>query len=178
MKQAFAFVSYGMGGAALDPAGGEVALVAKIKALGVDVGASPYLYTDTQTIADAILATPAGSVIILGGDSLGANNAPFIATSIRTKRGIDYLFGFQPSLWGLHSTVPKSVVECLCIYNPNWLETFGLGDYPWPLEAGNTRTKPAGGRDSIYIPNRDSHPGDNDVAMQDIIVADIKGIIA
>ena len=131
MKQAFAFVSYGMGGAALDPAGGEVALVAKIKALGVDVGASPYLYTDTQTIADAILATPAGSVIILGGDSLGANNAPFIATSIRTKRGIDYLFGFQPSLWGLHSTVPKSVVECLCIYNSNWLETFGLGDYPW-----------------------------------------------
>ena len=168
---AFAFVSYGMGGAPLDPNGGEVTLVQKIKALGVNVGASPYLYSDVQMICSAILATPAGSVIIIGGDSLGANNAPYIATAIRALRGVDYLFGFQPSVWGYHSTVPRSVVQALCIYNPNWFETIGLGDYPWPLEAGNTRTK------LRYITNSDTHPGDSDVAMQDEIIADIKKII-
>ncbi len=169
--RAFAFVSYGMGGAALDPAGGEVVLVAKIKALGVDVGQSPYLYSDVQLISNAILATPEGSIIIVGGDSLGANNAPYIATSIRARRGVDYLFGFQPSVWGYHSTVPASVVEALCIYNPTWIETFGLGDYAWPLEGGNHRTK------IRYIQNSDPHPGDSDPAMQAVIVADIKRII-
>jgi hypothetical protein len=169
---AYAFVSYGMGGSSLDPNGGEVVLCQKIKALGVDIGESPYLYSDVNKIAAAIVATPAGSIIILGGDSLGANNAPYIAESIRTKRGVDYLFGFQPSLWGYHSVVPRSVVEALCIYNPNWFETFGFGDYPWPVEAGNTRTK------MRYIQNSDAHPGDNDVAMQNVILADIKRITA
>lgn len=172
MKPAYAFVSYGLGGRELDPAGGEVLLCQKIKALGINIGSSPYLYSDTQLIASQILATPEGSVIILGGDSLGANNAPYIATSIRSKRGIDYLFGFQPSVWGYHSTVPKSVVEALCIYNPNWIETVGLGDYPWPAESGNTRTK------IRYIQTSDPHPGDNDVAMQNVILADIKRIVA
>ena len=167
----FAWISVGMGGAPLDPAGGEVLLTQKIKALGVNVGTSPYLYSDVQTICSEILATPAESTIIVGGDSLGANNAPYIATAIRALRGIDYLFGFQPSVWGYHSTVPRSVVEALCIYNPNWVETMGLGDYPWPLEAGNTRTK------LRYITNSDLHPGDSDSAMQDIIVGDVKRII-
>ncbi len=171
MKKAYAFVSYGLGGLILDPSAGEVLLCRKIKALGVDIGKSPYLYSDTQLIADSILAAPKDSIIILGGDSLGANNAPFIAASIRTKRGIDYLFGFQPSMWGYHSTVPKSVVEALCIYNPNWIETFGLGDYPWPVEAGNTRTK------MRYIQTHDAHPGDNDPKMQAVIIADIKRIM-
>lgn len=167
---AFAWISYGLGGQVLDPAGGEVLLTQKIKELGVNVGNSPYLYSDVQTICDQILATPAGSLIIVGGNSLGANNAPYIATAIRFKRGIDYLFGFQPSVWGYRATVPPSVVEALCIYNPNWIATFGLGDYPWPLMPGNERTK------MRYIQNSDLHPGDSDAAMQAVIVADITRI--
>src|ERR1700686_4506305 len=167
MTNSFAWLSYGLGGQVLDPAGGEVLLTQKIKALGINVGASPYLYSDVQTICSEILATPPGSIIIVGGDSLGANNAPYIATAIRASRGVDYLFGFQPSVWGYHSTVPPSVVEALCIYNPTWVETGGLGDYPWPLATGNRRTKIS------YIKNSDPHPGDGDVAMQDVILADI-----
>ena len=173
----FAWISYGLGGQVLDPAGGEVLLTQKIKALGVNVGSSPYLYSDVQTICDEILTTPEGSVIIVGGDSLGANNAPYIATAIRAQRGVDYLFGFQPSVWGYHSEIPPSVVTALCIYNPNWVETFGLGDYPWPLMAGNTRTKGARGRPDIYMTNSDPHPGDNDPIMHDVIISDIKVLL-
>lgn len=171
MTKAEAWVSYGLGGQAFDPAGGEVALVAKIAALGVNCGDSPYLYSDVQTIVNGILAAPAGTKIILGGDSLGANNAPYIATALLGKRKIDYMFGFQPSVWGYHGTVTENVVEYLCIYNPNWLETFGLGDYPWPVADGNKITK---GR---YIMNSDPHPGDSDVAMQATIIKDIKRVI-
>jgi hypothetical protein len=169
--KAFAWISYGMGGAALDPDGGEVLLTQKIKALGIDVGSSPYLYSDVEKICTEIDATPLGSVIIVGGDSLGANNAPYIAQTIRFRRGVDYLFGFQPSVWGYHSSVPRSVVQALCIYNPTWLSTLGLGDYPWPLDEDNARTA------IRYIKTSDPHPGDNDGPMQDIIVSDIKNVI-
>lgn len=168
---AYAFISYGLGGAALDPSGGEAQLVAKINALGVDTMASPYLYTDVQTITTTILNCPKDAKIIVGGDSFGANVAPWIAQNLQTERDVDYLFGFQPSQWGAKYDIPDNVIEALCIWNPTWVKTLGLGNYQWQLTAGNSTTN------LRYIETSDSHPGDNDSAMQDIIVADIKRII-
>lgn len=166
-------VMYGLGGAALDPAGGEAVLVQKIKALGIDTAGSPYQYSDTSLIAGILLAAHAkGLKVGVGGDSLGANNAPYVAQSVRTHMGVDYLFGFQPSEYGMHQPVTKNVIEAFCTYNPNWLETFGLGAYAWQLETGNTRTR------LTVVTNNDAHPGDDDVVSQNIILADIKRIFA
>lgn len=171
--KAVACVMFGMGGAIFDPAGGETVLVQKIKALGVDTAASPYQCTDSQAIANVLMAAHAqGARLIVGGDSLGANNGPYIAQSLRTHLGLDYLFGFQPSEYGQQVTIPRSVVEARCIYNPNFFATFGLGAYEWQLEPGNVRTK------LRIVTNNDMHPGDDDVAMQNLVLADIQRIIA
>ena len=172
VKAASAFVMYGMGGASLDLAGGEATIVAEIKKLGVNIEGSPYQYYDTQVITDAIMKLPKETIVIIGGDSLGGNDGPLIAAALKTaNRKVDYLFGFQPSVWGEHTVVTSNVVKAVCIYNPVWLETFGLGDYPWPLDEGNTTTE------LKLIEAEDAHPGDNDVAMQNIIFSDIKALI-
>lgn len=172
MTQPVACIMFGLGGQAFDPAGGEVVLCERVKALGVDIAGSPYQCSDTNAIASVLLAAGArGAKLIVGGDSLGANNGPYIAQSIRQHVGLDYLFGFQPSLYGVHVAVPRSVVEARCIYNPNVIETFGLGAYCWELEAGNVRTK------LRIVTNSDMHPGDDDVAMQNLVLGDIARII-
>ena len=170
MSKIVCCVMYGLGGSVFDPAGGEVVLVEKIKALGIDTAGSPYQYSDVQAIANVLLGK--WDKRIVGGDSLGANNSPYVAQAVRQHVGIDYLFGFQPSEYGQHVLVPRSVVEARCIYNPNWLITLGLGAYAWQVEAGNTRTK------LRITTTTDMHPGDDDVAMQNLVLADIQRIIA
>jgi hypothetical protein len=163
-----AFIMFGMGGADFDPAGGEVVLCNKIKALGVDIGASPYQCSNTQAIANGLIAAHAkGAKLIIGGDSLGANNTPLVAASVRDQLGIDYIFGFQPSIYGVHYQITPNVIAARCIYNPNGLDTFWLGTYEWELAPGNTRTK------LNITTNSDFHPGDDDVAMQNLVIADI-----
>ena len=41
-------ILFGLGGSMFDPAAGEVALVARCKAIGLDTGASPFGYADSQ----------------------------------------------------------------------------------------------------------------------------------
>lgn len=169
---AYAFVMYGMGGAPLDPAGGEPLMVQKLAALGINVGASPYLWTDTQVIADAIMAAPADAKIIIGGDSLGACSTPLIAAAFLGKRTIDYIFAFQPSVYGNNVAITANVLRARCIYNPDFIETLGLGAEEWWLADGNTTTR------LDITKNYDLHPGDNDPANQAIILADVKDVIA
>src|SRR5580704_818193 len=130
-----AWVSFGLGGAAIDPVTGESALVARLKAIGVDTRQSPYAWSDIQAIADDILATPEGVKIAVGGDSLGANEAPAIAQAVRAKKGLDLLFGFQRSQYGVQVAVPRNVIKAVNVFNPVWIETAGLGDDPWTREA-------------------------------------------
>lgn len=172
MVAATACVMFGLGGAMFDPAGGEVVLCKKIAALGVDIAASPYQETDQDKIVAVLTAAHAkGHKIIIGGDSLGANNTPAVAAAVREIMGVDYIFGFQPSLYGAHNQITPNVIQARCIYNPDWLETGGLGAYAWELMEGNSRTKL-----SIITAN-DFHPGDDDVSMQNLILADIQRVI-
>ena len=127
---AYAWVSYGLGGTVFDPASGELQLVGRLKEIGVHTGSSPYQWSDIQTIVDEILKAPKDAKIIVGGDSLGANEAPQIAQALLGHRTIDYLFGFQRSEYGVQVDVPKNVLVATSIWNPSWIETMGLGDDP------------------------------------------------
>jgi lysozyme family protein len=160
-----AWISFGMGGSVFDPAGGEKQLVERCKGIGIDTRNSPYQWSDINAIVADI--DKSDTKIIVGGDSLGANEAPRIAAS--TKHNIDLLFGFQPSEWGEHIQVPANVAEAVCIYNPTWIQTIGLGHYPWSLAPGNKRTKLS------LIPIEAPHPDDWGQS-QDIIFKRIKEI--
>jgi lysozyme family protein len=160
-----AWISFGMGGASLDPAGGEAYLVQRCQAIGIDTRHSPYQWNDLQTIANDISLS--NTKVIVGGDSLGANSAPHIAAL--TKNNIDLLFGFQPSNWGEKVLVPANVAVAVCIYNPVWFETLGMGNYPWALAEGNHRTK------LIVYPIEAPHPDDIGHS-QDIVFNYIKEI--
>ena len=168
---ALAFVMYGLGGATFDPAGGEATFVKRIAALNININASPYQWTDTQVIADAITAAPTDSKIIIGGDSLGACSTPLIAQSFLGKRTIDYIFAFQPSVYGNNVGITSNVKTARCIYNPDFIETMGLGAEEWWLADGNTVTN------LLITDNYDLHPGDNDPANQDIILVDIRKVL-
>jgi hypothetical protein len=169
--KAYAYIMFRLGGAALDPSGGEAVFTRRIAALDINVGNSPYQCTDVQTIVNGIMAAPSDAKIIVGGDSLGANNTPYVCQALIGHRKIDYIFGFQPSLYGMHALIPANVVEARCIYNPNPLATAGLGAYQWACAEGNTTTK------LHIITTSDPHPGDDDIAMQNLILADIQRII-
>ncbi|MGA8078943.1 MAG: hypothetical protein WB868_16335, partial [Xanthobacteraceae bacterium] len=168
---AAAFIMFGLGGVAFDPAGGETVFTKRIAAIGVNTLDSPYQETNVDTIVSAILATPTDTKIIVGGDSLGANNTPAVAQALLGRRNVDYIFGFQPSEYGAHNLVPANVLQARCIYNPNPIETAGLGCYEWQLAAGNRTTKLS------VVTNSDFHPGDDDVAMQNLILADIERLV-
>jgi hypothetical protein len=169
VAKVYAWVAYGMGGAALDPAAGEAYLVRRLKAIGVDTMESPYLWSDLQKIHDAILKIPAAAKHVGGGDSLGANEAPAIAASLPHIK-FDFLFGFQRSSWGVQVGVPKNVVNATSIYNPGiigGLLTLGMGNDPWTLALGNTATH------LENIPIYARHPDDWGLA-QDIVYNRIK----
>lgn len=169
-----AFISYGQGGKPVDAAldggtSGIDRLSARIKALGVETP-GPFGWEQFQTIADTIKKLPKTVQVIIGGTSLGANMAPWIAAKVY-PRTVDYIFGIQPSNYGGHYDIPKNVVKALCVYNPLWFMTGGLGALSWPRAADNhttvltTRTK--------YV----THPGSNDEDTQNFILTDIKGLI-
>jgi len=171
MTQVRVWASYGLGGVAFDPASGERQLVARCKAAGFNPMGSPYQWSNIQTIVNEILLTPKTVKIAVGGDSLGANEAPAIAAALVGKRDIDLLFGFQRSEYGEQVAVPANVIKAVNVYNPVWIETMGLGDDPWTRFPGNTRTL------LRTIPLEVAHPDDWGQA-QDIVFSYIKALAA
>jgi hypothetical protein len=168
---AYCFTMYGQFGAALDPSGGQAVLTQKIAALGVNVGSSPYQWTDTQIIADAMKALPADSMVFLEGDSLGASSVLLVASAFNGTRKIDCCFGIQPSVYGQDVPITPNLDYAVCFYDPNWIETLGLGARQWELAAGNTITKLSN------VPFNHAHPGDDDPTIQTLVLNEIKAIL-
>lgn len=153
----YVFISYGMGGAAIETWGsGERLLVERCKKLGLDTMNSPYQWSDVELICSQIERCPSDANIAAGGDSLGACEAPDIAMRIkqRIKRPIKYLFGFQSSVYGANVPVPSNVEFADNFYNPSWWQTFGLGYRQWTLAPGNKTTH------LRNIPHYGPHPDD------------------
>lgn len=166
MKKSAIAVIYGLGGSWLDPAGGEAYLVERLKALGVETGASPYQYYDTNGIVGLLRSDVEFRGIV--GDSLGACNAPFFAAQYGKK--VDYIAGFQPSIYGQHYPVPANVGTAHCIYDPYFVDTGGLGYAVWQLAPGNRSTR------LIVTEHRGAHPDDAGYT-QNMVLAEIRGLI-
>jgi hypothetical protein len=164
--KAYGFGMYGMWGPVTDP--GEAEFCQKVAALGVDIGASPYRDYDVNTIVAAINVLPSGVCVLVWGSSLGANNSPVVGSY--TNRTIDGMWGFQASLYGAQVPITSNVKFAHEVYNPNLLETGGLGAYQWQVAAGNRRT-------NLYTSVRyDLHPGETESA-QAMFLAEMKRVI-
>ena len=140
-NEVIAAVSYGMGGDAIDSAassgGGEDYFVARLKAKKVDTLNSVYNWDQLQQIVDDVCAArrknPAVK-IVLSGDSLGDNELGDLLVAFEQAGiQIDLIAGFQGSEWGKHTSITENCKRALIIFNPNWIETMGLGDYALPL---------------------------------------------
>lgn len=114
---------------------------------------------------------PASDRLIVGGYSWGADNTSIIAAKV--GRTVDYLFALQPSVYYPTTPLGTNVREALCVYNPWWFETFGLGFERLKLAEGNQSTH------LKLIKTSDSHPSvQYDQTYRAMILAGIKQALA
>lgn len=172
MSKVVAFVSYGQGGAALGmllSAGGTAKLNTRIKALGVD--STLWNWDQYAAIGAKIRALPADVKVVVGGTSLGANEAPRVAAHVYPRK-IDFLFGIQPSMYGAKNQVPSNVRRAMYFYSPWWWPvTLGFGSYQWQRTLANTATVML--PQTTYLP----HPGDNAESVHQPILAEIARLL-
>jgi hypothetical protein len=109
----------------------------------------------------------------LAGDSLGAGSAALFAGDL--KGPVDFVGGFQPSAWdpigkgplsNRYITVPPNVRYAHCIWDPVFLDTFGLGNCHYVITQG-TKTVLSETR------HRGAHPDDWGYA-QDVMMSHIQ----
>ena len=164
---------YGLGGLVTSP--GMRTLAAKIKSLGNGfLVLGPYDQGDWQQAADDLDNRPKSDLIGAVGYSLGANNVVEIAA--RTGCKIDFIAGIQPSYWGLGVdwsggiTLPANVGAALCIYNPIFAATFGLGYARYAAPAAFPGTLKV-------IVTGDLHPdADNDAGIHGLILRSLQTV--
>jgi len=163
-------IIFGLGGGWLDPRGGEVYLVQRCKAIGLDTGNSPFAYSDSQGVYDFLKDADWRAIV---GDSFGADYGPQYAASLAPRK-IDYIAGFQPSMYASDVrngviTVPANCVTAHCIRDPIWADTGGLGYASW-IAADPKATR------LLVTEHRGAHPDDTGYA-QDLVFAEIKNLI-
>lgn len=88
--------------------------------------------------------------LIIGGYSWGSDNTSIIAAAVPNK--VKFIFALQPSVYYPTTPLKTNVREALCVYNPYWFETMGLGFQKLALADGNTVTK------LNLVQTSDSHP--------------------
>lgn len=114
----------------------------------------------------------------LAGDSLGAGSAAEFAGDLDSDNTaghlIDYVAGFQPSLYDSRAhngyiTVAGNCLKSHCIYDPEWIDTFGLGAAQYTITP-NSATK------LLVTQHRGAHPDDWGYS-QDLIFNEIKSLL-
>jgi hypothetical protein len=159
-------IIFGLGGSWLDPKGGEVYLLARLKAIGIIVPAVPFDYSDSQGVHDFLKQADWRGIV---GDSFGACFGPQYAGSLAPAE-VAYLAGFQPSVYSTLGpgpiTVPTNVRTAHCIRDPDWIDTGGLGYAQW-VAADPKKTR------LLTTEHRGAHPDDTGYA-QDLVFAEIK----
>jgi hypothetical protein len=171
---AYGFGMYGWLGRFADP--GEDQFSHRVGTeLGVNVGASPYQESDVNNIVAAILALPPEVPVIVWGTSLGANNAPVVASRVHAQnpnRIIHGIWGFQASEYGANEGIPVNVLFARLTSSDNPIPFPHLGSYRWVKVHGNTVT-------NFHLDTvNDPHPGDGNVAVQNKYLADMRRVIA
>lgn len=113
-----------LGNESLDNGGMDhiAALVAKISGVTrVDI----FDYYQTQDVLNEIMATPTSVKQIIIGFSCGANASPVVAAAV--PRRFDGVFIIQASDWCGGAPLSANVARAQETYNPNCLDTGGLG---------------------------------------------------
>lgn len=167
------FWMYGMWGPITDPGSQVFTNRFKQEFPDANIHESPYRDYDVTEIVSEIegLAKDPLPVILVGGTSLGANNAIIVGQYLLNHTVLHGVFGFQASQAGAHGEVTSNVLFAHLFYSLNPLN-FGLGSFIWPKAPGNTTT-------NLYTDERDLlHPGDGDGQSQDTFLAEMKRIIA
>lgn len=157
-------IIYGLGGAIFDPPAGQRHLADRLRAKGFLVG-GPYHYWDGPSVY-AFLHHADWRAIV--GDSFGADYGPLYAQEM--KLPIDYLAGFQPSMYANNVrngevVVPDCVRIAHCFRDPVWTDTAGLG-FATYVAANPHKTK------LTITPHRAVHPDDWGTS-QDIVFNEI-----
>lgn len=163
-------VILGLGGGLFDPPSGEAQFVHRCKAIGLDTGASPFQYGDSQGVYDFLKTADWRSIV---GDSFGADYGPQYAGELAPVP-IDFLGGFQPSMYATDVRngvimVPANVRTAHCIRDPVWLDTGGLGYATWTA-ADPKKTR------LLVTEHRGAHPDDWGYS-QDLMFAEIKNLV-
>lgn len=140
---------FGMGGAALDPTYGERYLNERLPAEGFTTH-PVFDWKDRAQIYEWLQDADFRAII---GDSMGASWGPVYAGDLAPKE-VDYVAGFQPSVYAMPvSTVPANVRVAHCIRDPDWIDTFGLGNATW-VAADPKKTR------LVITEHRAAHPDD------------------
>lgn len=151
------FGLFGLGADFTDPA--AVTFANRVRdELGVDIGASPYRYYQTDEIVARINCAPSGTIILLWGTSLGGNNVTVVAAQV--NKPIAGAFVFQASQFGAKNTIAPTVEFFHAVYNP----FIALGSYKPQLGEGNGVTVP------MWTERWVPHPGDQDVVTQNMFL--------
>jgi hypothetical protein len=183
-------ISFGLGGSVVDDSAsggyGENYLIKRLRAVpNTDVMSSPYVWSAGQSRFDDIMRFPKTDKIAMVGDSLGDNALGSDLHNLEGKRAVDFIGGFQGSVWGQHTSVSSNCRRALLVFNPVWWQTAGLGDYPLPLDSpptvadgeslddGKWRLGNNGNTWVRYVQIEAPHPDDWGLA-QDIIFSEIK----
>jgi hypothetical protein len=112
------------------------------------------------------------------GDSLGAGSAGQYPGDV--KGTADFSAGFQPSDYDARTTkddqgnpiqiIAANIVRAHCIFDPNWIETIGLGQTQWTIAHG-----------AKTVLSNTAHPGahpDDWGYSQDLVFNEIQGLVA
>lgn len=114
--------------------------------------------------------------IAMAGDSLGAGSAGQYPGDLR--RPVDYAAGFQPSEYDgrtqkdpqtgeYFQVIAPQIKRAYCIYDPWWIDTWGLGYARWRVAPGS-QTK------LLTLEHRGAHSDDWGIS-QDMVFNDLKG---
>lgn len=157
------FGLFGLGADFTDPA--AITFANRVRdEVGVDIGASPYRYYQTDEIVGRINCAATGTKIFVWGTSLGANNVQVIAAQV--NKPIAYACLFQASEFGAKNPIAPTIEMFHCAFNPFIL----LGSYKPQLGEGNNVT------DAMWTERWVPHPGDQDVRTQDMFLDEMRRI--
>lgn len=120
-------------------AGGFLETINSIRQKYPQVGCETYRNGEMNATITRIRSMPMSAKIILLGYSWGADNTSIIASKI--SRPVEFLYALQPSVYYPTTPLASNVKEAVCVYNPTWIDTMGLGFERLKLAEGNMTTK-------------------------------------